>query len=179
MPLYEGVVASLMADGRAEVVIRPGKPAIHGAPELTQKVCHCATNGSTVKTEALNGVGADVGDWVLLSRRAGVLVKNAVVLLGIPVIGAVSGLVAGAILFDGAAFPFAAMVVSAAVGLFLGLVVGVATYRRISVDDQPVIRRILRSRTDAASMPHGDPSSNPACLSKAGPDCLLSRSPRK
>jgi microcompartment protein CcmK/EutM len=158
MSLYEGFVAGLRADGKAEVVIRPGKPGIPGAPELTEKVCHCATNGSTVRIEALNWVGAGVGDWVLLSRRAGVLMKNAVVLLGIPVIGMLSGVVVGAIFSDGFAFRVTATVVSAAVGLLLGLVIGVATYRRMSADDQPVIRRIIRTRTDMAFVPHGDPS---------------------
>jgi hypothetical protein len=158
MPVYEGLVASLMEDGKAEVVIRPGKPGIPGAPELTEKVCHCATNGSTVRIEALNWVGADVGDWVLLSRRAGVLMKNVVALVGIPVIGGLSGLVAGAIFSGGFAFRLTASVVSAAVGLLLGLVIGVATYRRMSGDDQPVIRRIIRTRRDMAFVPHGDPS---------------------
>ena len=158
MSLYEGFVAGLRADGKAEVVVRPGKPGIPGAPELTEKVCHCATNGSTVRIEALNWVGAGVGDWVLLSQRAGVLMKNAVVLLGIPVIGMLSGVVVGAIFSDGFAFRVTATVVSAAVGLLLGLVIGVATYRRMSADDQPVIRRIIRTRTDMAFVPHGDPS---------------------
>jgi len=179
MPLYEGVVASLMADGKAEVVIMPAKPGIHGTPELTEKVCHCATKSSSIKTEALNRVGAGVGDRVLVSRKAGALMKNAVVLLGLPVIGAVSGLAAGAILFDGITFRSAVMVVSASVGLSLGLVMGVATYRRISADDQPVIRRIIRTRREMAFVPRGDPSSNPTCISKAGPDCILSRPPRR
>ena len=158
MCLYEGFVARLKADGKAEIVISPGKPGIPGAPELTEKVCHCATNGSTVRIEALNWVGAGVGDWVLLSRRAGVLMKNAVVLLGIPVIGMLSGVVVGAIFSDGFAFRVTATVVSAAVGLLLGLVIGVATSRRMSADDQPVIRRFIRTRTVMAFVPHGAPS---------------------
>ena len=180
MPLYEGVVASLMAHGKAEVVIMPGKPGIHGAPELTEKVCHCATNGSSIKTKVFNGVGAAVGDRVLVSLSAGALMKNAVVLLGMPVIGAVSGLAAGSILFDGVTFRLAVMVGSAAVGLSLGLVIGVATYRRISADDLPVIRRrIIRSRREMAFLSHGDPSSHPTCASKNISDCILSRPPRR
>jgi microcompartment protein CcmK/EutM len=158
MSLYEGFVAGLRADGKAEVVIRPDNPGIPGAPELTEKVCHRATNGSTIRIEALNRVGAGVGDWVLLSRRAGVLMKNAVVLLGIPVIGALSGVVAGAVFSDGFAFCVTATAVSAAVGLLLGLVIGVTAYRRMSADDEPVIRRIIRTRADMAFVPHGDPS---------------------
>jgi len=158
MSLYEGVVASLRADGKAEVVIRPGKPGIPGAPELTEKVCHCATNGSIVRIEALNRAGAGVGDWVLLDRRAGVLMKNAVALLGSPVIGGLSGLAAGAIFFDGFALSVTAMVVSATVGLLLGVIIGGVIYRRVSADDQTVIRRIIRTRTEVAFVPHGDPS---------------------
>jgi len=197
MPVYEGVVARLMADSKAEVVIRPGKAGIPGAPELTEKVCHCATNGSTVRTEALNWVGADVGDWVVVSRRAGVLMKNAVALLGMPVIGGLSGLVAGGILFDGVASCVTAMVVSAGLGLSVGLVIGATIYRRLSADEQPVIRRIIRTRTNGAFVPHCDPSWTrgrltsvdksahngpfsilPSC-SKAESNCILSRAPRR
>jgi microcompartment protein CcmK/EutM len=158
MCLYEGFVARLKADGKAEIVISPSKPGIPGAPELTEKVCHRATKGSTLRIEALNCVGAGVGDLVLLSRRAGAVMKNVVVLLGMPVAGGISGLVGGLIFFDGLAFRVTATVIAAAFGLLLGLVIGAATYRRMSANDQPVIRRIIRSRTDTAFGPRGDRS---------------------
>jgi len=197
MPVYEGVVASLMADGRAEVVIKPGRPGIPGAPEVSRKICHCATNGSTVRIEALNRVGAQVGDRVGLSRRGAVLMKNAGALLGFPLLGGISGLVAGAILFDGVASCVTAMVVSAGLGLSVGLVIGATIYRRLSADEQPVIRRIIRTRTNRAFVPHCDPSWTrrrvasvdmsahngpfsilPSC-SKAESNCILSRAPRR
>jgi hypothetical protein len=179
VPLYEGVVARLVADGKAEVVIRPGKPAIVGAPELTQRICHCATSGSMVRTEASNGVGAAVGDQVLLSREASVLMKNAVVLLGMPAIGASLGLLGAAVLFDGVAFRLPAMVVSAVAGLLLGLVMGVVAYRRLSVADQPVISRIITFRRDVTCLPHGDSSSTPACVLNPASGHMHSRPPRR
>jgi hypothetical protein len=193
MPLYEGIVAKLKADGKAEVMIRPGKPGIPGAPELTGKICHCATRGSTVRTEALNWVDADVGDWVVVSRRAGALMKNAAALLGSPVIGACIGLVTGEILFAGVAFWLTAMVVSA----LLGLIMGVTIYRRISVYDQPVIRRIIRTRKDMACGAHSEtswtqgratsvgesmntgPSSIPTCSSQRESNCILFQRSKK
>ncbi|KPK27841.1 MAG: hypothetical protein AMK69_09710 [Nitrospira bacterium SG8_3] len=160
MPVYEGLVASLLTDGKAEVVIRPGKPGIPGAPELTEKVCHCATNGSIVRIEALNRAGARVGDRVCLSRRGGILMRNAAALLGFPVLGGMSGLVASAIFAEGLAVHVTGAVVSTAVGLLLGVIIGGVIYRR-SANDQAVISRIIRTRTDMASMLHGNPSRTP------------------
>jgi hypothetical protein len=168
MPVYEGVVASLMADGKAEVVIGPGKPGIPGAPELTEKICHCATNGSIVRIEALNRAGAQVGDRVGLSRRGTILMKNAGALLGFPLLGGISGLVAGAIFTEGFAAHWTGAVVSTAVGLILGLMIGVATFRRISAHDQAVISRIIRTRTDAACVSHGNPSCITCTVTKTG-----------
>jgi len=168
MPVYEGVVASLMADGKAEVVIKPGKPGIPGAPELTEKICHSATNGSTLRIEALNRAGAQVGDWVGLSRRGTILMKNAGALLGTPLLGGISGLVVGAIFTDGFGVHWTGAVFSAALGLILGLVLGVATFRRISAHDQPVISRVIRTRRDTACVSHGNPSCITCTVTKTG-----------
>jgi hypothetical protein len=168
MPVYEGIVASLMADGKAEVVIRPGRPGIPGAPEVSKKVCHCATNGSTVRIEALNRVDAQVGDRVGLSRKGTVLMKNAGALLGFPVLGGILGLAAGAIFTDGFEVHITGALFFAAVGLILGMVIGGVIYRRISVHDYPVISRVISTRTDTACMSHGNPSCVPCRVAKAG-----------
>jgi len=56
MPEYEGVIASLSEDGKAEVIVQPETSNIVGAPEVSKKVCHCASSSSQVTLEALNPV---------------------------------------------------------------------------------------------------------------------------
>jgi hypothetical protein len=152
MPQYEGYVSSLTADDRAEVIIRPGELGIPGAPEISKKVCHCATDGSTLRIEALNRAGAAVGDWVALSRKSGVLLKNAAALLGIPLLGGISGLGIGAVLLYGFAVPAISTFLFAALGLLAGITIGTRHFRRLSADNQPVISRVLKTRTEVAAM---------------------------
>jgi len=99
MPCNEGFVATLKENGRAEVVIRPESAGIPGpSNRVNRHVCHCATGGSTVMIEALNGVGAEVGDYVSVRREASGLVKNAVCLLGVPLVGLILGIILAALL---------------------------------------------------------------------------------
>ena len=158
MPEYEGLVSSLTADDKAEVVIRPGMPGIPGAPEVSARVCHAPTDGSAVRVEALNTARAHVGDWVSITRQSGMLMKNAAVLLGIPVLGGVSGLVAGAIFSHGFAVNVSGAVVFAAMGLLLGIVISSSTYRRMSASNQPIISRVIKTRTEVASLLNGNQS---------------------
>jgi hypothetical protein len=161
MPQYEGYVAGITGDGKAEVVIKPGMAGIPNAPEVSKKVCHRATNGSTLRIEAVNKVGARVGDWVRLSQESGMPIKNAAMLLGIPVLGAASGLVVGAIFTDGFVVNLTAAAFFTAVGLLLGTIIGVVTYRRMSTDKEPIISRVIRTRTEMPSVSDGPHSPSP------------------
>jgi len=149
---YEGLVASLATDGKAEVVIKPGTPGIVGAPELTGKVCHCASDGSSVTVDALNGVGAGVGDVVSVTRTSGRPMRNAALLLGIPVLGGVSGFAIGLMLFAAFAAGITAAVLATALGLVLGIVIGGRFYRRVSENNQFVVTKIVRTRSEMASL---------------------------
>jgi hypothetical protein len=156
MPQYEGFVAGLKGDGKAEVIIRPGNPSIPGAPEVSKKVCHCPTDNSSVTVEALNRAGAHVGDAVSISRNPRTLMKNAATLLGIPAIGLISGIVAGVILNQRfAVHPIGALAVAVA-GLLLGIIVAVLRYRRVSADNLPVITRIIKTRLEMAASSNGN-----------------------
>ncbi|MBW1783004.1 MAG: SoxR reducing system RseC family protein, partial [Deltaproteobacteria bacterium] len=102
MPRYEGLVASVDKDGKAEVIIGPDSSGIPGAsPRVNRHVCHCATDGSTLTIEALNRVGAGVGDRVIVSRDTAGLVKNAAVLLGIPLMALTAGIALAVFLIHG------------------------------------------------------------------------------
>ena len=94
MAQYEGFVASKKEEGLVEVMIRPSAEAIPGVSErVNQQVYHCAAKGSQVIMDALNEAGAAVGDWVLVRRDTSVLLRNALTLLGIPVVGMLLGVI--------------------------------------------------------------------------------------
>jgi positive regulator of sigma E activity len=153
MPRYEGFVATLKKDGKAEVVIQPGSMGIPGASsQVNRRVCQCATDGSTITIEALNRAGAAVGDRVFVSRNASALVKNAAVLLGIPLMGLFAGIALAAVLTHGFAFHMTGGIVTVAASFLPGIVIGVSVFKRVSVGSQPVIDQIVETRLEAASM---------------------------
>jgi hypothetical protein len=147
MPRNEGFVATLKEDGKAEVVIQPLSSGIPGAsPRVNRHVCHCATEGSTITIEAVNGVGAEVGDYVTVLRDTSGLLKNAAALLGIPLIGLIAGIILAAFLTDGFSFRIAGGIIAMAACLFSGVMIGVLTFRRVSVGNPPVIEHIIEKR---------------------------------
>ncbi|MBW1798356.1 MAG: SoxR reducing system RseC family protein [Deltaproteobacteria bacterium] len=157
MPHYEGLVTSLKEDGKAEVIIQPGSMGITGAsPQVNRRVCHCATDGSTITIEVLNSVGAGVGDWVSVSRNATETIRNAAALLGIPIIGIIVGIILATFLTDGFSFRIAGGIIAMAACLLSGIAIGVLIFRRVSAGNQPVIDRIIKTRLEAASTYGGD-----------------------
>lgn len=152
MPQHEGFVTSLKENGKAEVVIQPDNAGIPGAPQLKDIVCHCATDGSTITIEALNKADAGVGDWVSITQRPGALMKNAAILLGIPVVGLLAGIVVASIITHGFAYHITGGILVLTAGLLLGIIIGVINFRRVSANSQPVIGCIIRTRLEAASL---------------------------
>ncbi|MDD2605396.1 MAG: SoxR reducing system RseC family protein [Desulfobacteraceae bacterium] len=152
MPQYEGYVAMRMAGGRAEVFIQPGSPGIPGVSgEVNRRVCHCASDGSSFTVEALNSAGAQAGDRVVVSLNRGALVRNVAAGLGPPLAGLVLSLALVSSLTHGFARNIGAgLLVSGAV-LFSGIIVGMLAFRRFSVQNLPVVERIIMSRIEAPS----------------------------
>jgi len=146
MAHYEAAVASLLPNGRAEIVIRPDKPGIPDAQEIAQRVCHCATDNSMVRTEALNRAGASVGDWVTVSRKPSATLKNITALIGFPLAGAIAGGVLGTLLGS------ATMAIAALAGALLGILLGVWSYRRWSEENMLVIDSVIKSRDEVAAI---------------------------
>jgi hypothetical protein len=144
MARYEGLIEKISSDGKAEVLIRPGAQGIVGAPEVSKKVCHRASDGSFVRTQASNRAGGQVGDWVTVIQPAGVLKKNAMILLGTPVAGIFGGLVIGMVMGIAVLIPMMT-------GGILGVMSGIFVYRS-SEKRLPVITRVLKTRKEVASM---------------------------
>jgi hypothetical protein len=154
---YEGIVTAVKEDGKTEVLIHPGSAGIPGVSmEVNNKVCHCTTDGSSIRIDVENGVGAAVGDWVLVSRETGALIKNAAALLGIPFLGGTFGIFLALMLTTGLSLGAATWIIFAAGGVVVGIVVGVSVYRRVSPGSRPFIDRVIKTRSEIASMPPGE-----------------------
>ena len=152
MPRNEGFVTTLNVDGKAEVIIQPVRSGIPGAsPRMNRHVCHHATDGSTLTIEALNRVGAEVGDYVSVSRKTSGLVKNAAALVGIPGVSLMIGIILAIVIMHGFVFPTIGGTVIAVVFFLPGIALGVRIFRRVSADNPPVIERILKTRLEAGS----------------------------
>jgi len=151
MPTYEGLVTGVGANGMAEVVIQPISSGIPGASHrVNRHVCHRATDGSTITIEALNSAGATVGDRVLVSRDNSGLIKNAAVLLGIPLISLIAGIVLAAVITHGLAFHMTGGIIAVAAFFLTGIVIGLSVFKRLSAAGQPVIDQVVKTKVEAA-----------------------------
>jgi hypothetical protein len=125
---------------------------IPGAPEVSSRVCHSATDGSIVKIDALNEVNAVVGDWVSVTQRDDILKKNLAVILGIPLLGGILGLIAALLVSRGIGMPhpfvWGALV---GIGALMGIVVSRRIYGVLSVDNDLFIRQVIKSAGEVAN----------------------------
>ncbi|OPY14882.1 MAG: Positive regulator of sigma(E), RseC/MucC [Syntrophus sp. PtaU1.Bin005] len=146
MAQYGATVTGLLPNGRAEIVIRPDRPDIPHASEIAGRVCHCATENSIVRTEALNLAGASPGDWVSVSRKRSSVVKNVMVLVGFPCAGSMAGGILGASMESGN------LAIFVPAGALLGFLLGIWFYRRWSDENMPVIDSIIKTRDEVAAI---------------------------
>ena len=153
MSRYEGLVTGTGPSGRTLVTIRPGQMGIPGAPEVSRRVCHTSTNGSTVTVDALNTIGAEMGDWVSIRQADGVAKRNLAVLLGIPLSGGISGMIVGALsnsVMTGFN-PIAWWAAFGTVGLIAGIVVSRQVYGRSANLNPLAIQEVLQAADDVTA----------------------------
>ncbi len=165
MANYEGLVATRKDNEKVEVLIRPSSEGILGASErINQQVCHCAAEGSTVKIEAINAARAEVGDWVVLHRDTKVLFRNAVLLVGIPLIGLLVGLI---ILHARTGFEniSALSIIIAAVPFSASVLIVLAGFKKIYKPSVPVVTGVLKKAPElaAGNVDFCPAASNPSC----------------
>jgi hypothetical protein len=151
MPEYEGFVASLIDDTKAEVVIQPETAGIVGAPGVSAKVCHCASSSSQVTMEALNPVQAAVGDRIAIEVKASALIRNVGSLIGMPVLALALGWIVSLFQMNSYVFGVPITFVCIFFSLPLGIAAGVFLYKRWSRGNFPTITRIIQSRQEMAS----------------------------
>ncbi len=142
----------LKADGTAEVFIQPGSSGIPGVSgEVNRRVCHCTSEGSSFTVEAINHVGAQVGDQVVVSLHSGTLLRNAAAGLGPPLAGLALGIALAWYLTHGFSSDIGIGLFISVALLFSGIIGGVLAFKRFSAGNLPVIERIRLSRLEAAS----------------------------
>jgi hypothetical protein len=151
MPEYEGFVASLKEDGKAEVIVQPETSDIVGAPGVSKKVCHCASSSSQVTVEALNPVRAAVGDRVAVRVDASLLLRNAGALIGMPVLALALGWAVSFFIPESELLGVPVRFLCLFCSLPLGVAVGVLLYRNWSRRNLPSIIRIIQTREEMAS----------------------------
>lgn len=151
MPEYEGFIASLKEDGKAEVIVQPETSGIIGAPGVSKKVCHCASSSSQVPLEALNPLHAAVGDRVAVRVDASLLLRNAGVLIGMPVLALALGWAVSFLIPESELLGVPIKFLCLFCSLPLGIAAGVLLYRHWSRRNLPSISRIIRTRKEMAS----------------------------
>jgi hypothetical protein len=142
---------------------------IPGAPEVSRRVCHTSTDGSTVTVDALNTVGAETGDWVSIKQADGIAKKNLAVLLGIPISGGLSGILVGALFGPVMAGlnPVAWGALLGTAGLLAGIILGKRLYTRSANLNPLTIQAVLQSADDVTTQ-FGDVHSR---MEKAAAGC--------
>jgi len=149
MARYEGLVTKKKNSELVEVIIVPSSKGIPGASEtINQQVCHCAADGSQVPTEAINTIGAEVGDWVVIHRDSSALWRNALVIIGIPLLGLIVGLTITYSLTNGfASFSTRALMAGGA-PLVASVVFVLFAFDRLYKPSTPIVASILTKASD-------------------------------
>ena len=151
MPEYEGFIASLKEDGKAEVIVQPESSGIVGAPGVSKKVCCCASSGSQVTVQVLNPVHAAVGDRVSVRVDASFLLWNAGALIGLPVLALALGWAVSFFIPESDLLGVSVKFLCLFCSLLLGIAAGVLLYRHWSRRHLPSIIRIVQTREEMAS----------------------------
>ena len=151
MPEYEGFVASLKEDGKAEVIVQPEPSGIVGAPDVSKKVCHCASSSSQVTMETLNPLQATVGDRVAVRVDASLLLRNAGSLIGMPVLALALGWAVSFLIPESELLGVPVRFLCMFCSLPLGVAGGLLLYKYGSRGNLPTIIRIIRTRHEMAS----------------------------
>jgi len=151
MPEYEGFVASLRENGKAEVLIQPETAGIVGAPSVSARVCHCASSSSQVTMEALHPMQASVGDRVAVRVDASLLIWNAGALIGMPFFALALGWAVSFLIPESELLRVPVRFLCLFCSFPLGIVAGVFLYKHWSRGNLPTVTRITQIRQEMAS----------------------------
>ena len=169
MTHYEGIVSKILKSGMAEVIIRPATGGISGAPEsVNRRLCHCSSEGSTLTVEALNTAQARVGDFVGVRCGKGAPVRNAAMLIGIPLTGLVTGIAAAFQMTEVFSTQLAEGIIVMGTIFLLGMAAGVLLFRKYSISYEAVIEQVIRKSEEPALVDSTRGPSAKECTSCSG-----------
>jgi positive regulator of sigma E activity len=144
MSLSEGMVVKIHEDGRADVRIQEQNAGIIGAPDLN--VCHCASPGSIIVTQALNRANALAGDRVCLEQPSWAIMKNVLVLVLVPLLCLLAGIIIGMALYHARFLSASGAIFVPAFIFLLGLGSGLIIYKKNFKHSEQVIIHIIETR---------------------------------
>ncbi|MFC1823564.1 SoxR reducing system RseC family protein [Thermodesulfobacteriota bacterium] len=150
MAQEEGVVASVEKDGWSQVITTKGEAC---ADCSSSQFCGAMGSGTNMVVKALNRVNAGIGDRVTLEVGSGTLLKSAMIVYLLPVLGLIGGMIIGSEVGgkDGSNihmfFSFG--------GLALGFLLTVIVSRGMSADNRlnPVITHIKKAALQGSEFP--------------------------
>jgi len=150
MAREEGVVASIEKDGWAQVITTRGDACANCS---SSHFCGAMGSGANMVVKALNRARAGIGDRVTLEIGSGTLVKSALIVYLLPVLGLVGGMIIGSEI-DGGTGTTIPMILSFG-GLALGFLLTVLISRGMSTDNRlsPVITRIKKVALQGSEFP--------------------------
>lgn len=165
MARWKGTVVNKKENGMVDVIIGPSQQSIPNAPEsINERVCHCSSESSNVIVPAINMARADIGDFVNISRKTTIIIKNLVFLMGLPLLGGGVGLFI--YLLNSNEFYAGYGILSVLLGLVFGTGLGYWIYRKNSFDEPFILDEIISKAPEGAKIEPCKPAS-PVCESCA------------
>lgn len=143
-----GLVIKIKEDGMAQVVT-DRKNACSGCGSKNN--CHSCLSNSKMMTEALNTAGAKEGDLVDINLKSSVVLKGAVVMYLVPIMGLLAGALTGVSVrgIFGIEETMSSIIFGIA-GLCLGFMIVVFISKWMSAKNQltPIISKIIKYEKD-------------------------------
>jgi YHS domain-containing protein/positive regulator of sigma E activity len=150
----QGYVTSMGPDGKAQVTITmdSGK----GCSAQTEH-CHCPEASPKLNVKVLNNAGAAVGDYVSIVFKSGAILKSALILVGVPMLGIVMGAIVGTELGERSLVSSNQAFLAGAACFALALLVAIVVYRSVAQELQPFVDRIITSGPGLGAFSAVDP----------------------
>jgi len=148
MKQARGIVTAIDDQGEARVSIRTDD-SLPGCSSKSEHCHHCSEGTSSLIIKVSNKAEAGVGDNVSVLFKSGAVLKSAMILLGIPMIGIFAGAILGDSLYRTSTLSQEGAFLAGALCFGLALVIAFMTYRRFSKDLQPYIDQVIALKSAA------------------------------
>jgi YHS domain-containing protein/positive regulator of sigma E activity len=142
MKRAHGIVTAIAEHGKARVAIHTDD-TLPGCSSRTEHCHHCSEGTSSLVIKVSNRAEAGVGDNVAIRFKSGAVLKSALILLGIPMIGILVGAIVGNSLYDNSRLSQGGAFLAGAACFGFALFLAFIFYRQFSEDVQPYIDQVI------------------------------------